>query len=98
MCTFNSQYVKILIHWSSVLKDDGGWAKPGVRIATNCFSSAEVGLLVNILKKKFNLDCTIQLLKDSGNYSIYIKGSSVPTLREIVSPYMHSSMKYKLGL
>jgi hypothetical protein len=91
-------------------EDDGGWAKPGVRIATNSFTYAEIELLVNILKKKFNLDCTIQLLKaspsgtsrrgpwGSGNYSIYIKSSSVPTLREIVLPHMHSSMKYKLGL
>lgn len=81
-----------------LISDDGGWAKPGVRIATNSFSSAEIELLVNILKKKFNLDCTIQLLKASGNYSIYIKSASVPTLREIVLPHMHSSMKYKLGL
>lgn len=98
MCTFNSQYVKILIHWSSVLKDDGGWAKPGVRIATNCFSLDEVELLVRILKNKFNLDCTIQLLKASGNHSIYIKSSSIPTLIEILLPHIHPSMKYKLGL
>lgn len=98
MCTFNSQYVKILIHWSSILKDDGGWAKPGVRIAANCFSLDEVKLLVKILKDKFDLDCTIQTLKASGNYSIYIKSSSIPTLREILLPHMHPSMKYKLGL
>ena len=53
-------------------------------------------LLVKILKDKFDLDCAIQMLKASGNYSIYIKGSSVTTLREIVLPHMHSSMKYKL--
>ena len=80
------------------MTDDGGWAKPGVRIATNSFSFAENELLVNILKRKFNLDCTIQTLKVSGNYSIYIKSSSVPTLREIVLPHIHLSMKYKLGL
>lgn len=80
------------------ISDDGGWAKPGVRIATNSFSSAEIELLANILKKKFNLDCTIQFLKAGSNYSLYIKGSSVATLREIVLPHMHSSMKYKLGL
>ena len=81
-----------------LISDDGGWAKPGVRIATNCFSLTEVELLVKILKNKFNLDCTIQLLKISSNYSIYIKSSSIPTLREILLPYIHSSMKYKLGL
>lgn len=80
------------------ISDDGGWAKPGVRIAVNCFSLIEVELLVKILKSKFNLDCTIQLLKANGNYSIYIKSSSVPILREILLPHIHPSMKYKLGL
>lgn len=80
------------------ISDDGSWAKPGVRIATNCFSLIEVELLVKILKSKFNLDCTIQSLKLSNNYSIYIKSSSIPILREILLPHMCSSMKYKLGL
>ena len=62
----------------------GGWAKPGVRIATNCFSLEEVKLLVKILKNKFDLVCTIQTLKASGNSSIYIKSSSVPILRKIL--------------
>jgi hypothetical protein len=80
------------------ISDDGCWAKPGVRIAVNCFTLAEVELLVKILKDKFNLDCTIQLLKASNNYSIYIKSSSIFTLRELLLPYIHPSMKYKLGL
>lgn len=80
------------------ISDDGCWAKPGVRIAANSFTFTEVELLVKILKNKFNLDCTIQLLKPSQNYSIYIKSSSIPNLRQIVLPYMHPSMRYKLGL
>ena len=80
------------------ISDDGCWAKPGVRIATNCFTYSETELLVKILKNKFNLNCTIQLLKTSNNYSIYIISSSISTLRKILLPYMHSSMKYKLGL
>lgn len=80
------------------ISDDGCWAKPGVRIATNCFSYYEIELLVKILKNKFNLDCTIQLLKASNNYSIYIKASSIPILRKILLPHIHYSMKYKLGL
>lgn len=81
-----------------LISDDGCWAKPGVRIATNCFSLTEVELLVKILKNKFNLGCTIQHLKISNNYSIYKKSSSISTLREILLPLIHSSMKYKLGL
>lgn len=63
------------------IADDGGWAKPEVRIATNCFSLDEVKLLVKILKNKFNLDCTVQILKASVNHSICIKSSSIPTLK-----------------
>lgn len=80
------------------ISDDGCWAKPGVRIATNCFNFFEIELLVRLLKNNFNLDCTIQLLKTSGNYSIYIKSSSIPRLRELLLPYIHFSMRYKLGL
>lgn len=54
--------------------------------------------MVKILKRKFNLDCTVQLLKDSGNYSIYIKSSSILTLRKILLSHIHPSMKSKLGL
>lgn len=88
-------YINFLIYLNT---DDGCWAKPGVRIATNCFSYYEIELLVKILKNKFNLDCTIQLLKASNNYSIYIKASSIPILRKILLPHIHYSMKYKLGL
>ena len=79
------------------ISDDGCWAKPGVRIATNCFSYSETELLVKILKNKFNLDCTIQLLKTSNNYSIYIKSSSIPTLRKILLPHTHSSNHVVMG-
>ena len=57
-----------------------------------------------MFESKFGLSCTLQLLsKKGGNtpkdkYSIYIKVASMPRLRELVLPYMHSSMKYKLGL
>ena len=80
------------------IMDDGGWAKPGFKIATNSFKLEEVQFLAEILKNKFHLDCTIQEVKAINKYSIYIKGSFIPTLREIVLPYLHPSMKYKLGL
>jgi heme/copper-type cytochrome/quinol oxidase subunit 2 len=80
------------------ISDDGGWAKPGVRLAVNSFKLKEVELLVEVLQSKFGLNCTIQTLKPSGNHNIYIKGSSVPKLRELVLPHLHTSMYYKLGL
>ena len=79
------------------IMDDGGWANPGVRIATNNFKLEEVQLLVEILKK-FNLDCTVQKIKNNNQYSIYIKGSSIPTLKKLILFHLHPSMYYKLGL
>lgn len=34
----------------------------------------------------------------ASQYSIYIQSKSIPKLREIVSPFIHNSMLYKLGL
>nr|YP_009710057.1 putative LAGLIDADG homing endonuclease [Coleochaete scutata]QFU80162.1 putative LAGLIDADG homing endonuclease [Coleochaete scutata] len=85
------------------IMDDGGWANPGVRIATNCFTFSEVTFLNDILKNKYKLDTTIQsiwmLPKERRNkYSIYIKKNSIPKLISIIFPYMDKSMHYKLGL
>lgn len=44
------------------ISDDGGWANGGVRIATNEFTLTEVTLLANILRSKFALDVTIQII------------------------------------
>lgn len=89
-----------------LLMYEGAWVSgsKSVRISTNNFTKQEVELLRDTFKAKFNLECTIQLLtKKGGNipkdkYSLYIKVSSLPRLRELVLPYMHSSMLYKLGL
>lgn len=89
-----------------LIMDDGGWVSgsKSVRISTNNFTLQEVELLRDMFKTKFDLDCTIQLLsKKGGNnpkdkYSLYIKVASLPRLRELVVPYMHPSMLYKLGL
>lgn len=80
------------------IMDDGGWANPGVRIATNSFTIEEVNLLVSILEKKFKLNCTIQYLKNIDKYSIYILGSSISTLKDIILPYLHPSMYHKLNI
>lgn len=89
-----------------LIMDDGTWlvGSKSVRIATNNFTKEEVELLISMFESKFGLSCTLQLLsKKGGNtpkdkYSIYIKVASMPRLKELVLPFMHSSMKYKLGL
>jgi hypothetical protein len=79
------------------IMDDGGWTNYGVRIATNSFKLKEVELLQDVLKSKYNLETTIQNIYIKDQYSIYIKKQSVNNLRNIVGPYIHSSMLYKLG-
>lgn len=78
------------------IMDDGCWANPGVRIATNCFTLNEVKLLIKILTKLYSLNCSIQEI--DGRYSIYILKESIPKLRELVLPHMVPSMTYKLNV
>jgi uncharacterized membrane protein YgcG len=79
------------------IMDDGCWiGKSGVRIATNCFNIEEVKFLRNMLINIYKLNCTIQNIDD--RYSIYITKESIPKLRNILLPFMHNSMRYKLGL
>lgn len=80
------------------IMDDGGWANPGVRIATNNFKLEEIQFLISIFKKKFNLDCTIQNIAKENQYSIYIKGSSIPILKKLILVHLHPSIYYKLGI
>ena len=80
------------------IMDDGSWANPGVRISTYNFNLQEVEFLIYLLKKLYNLDCTIQILKNNTQSSIYIQKKSVSKLIKIVLPYMHNSMYHKLGI
>lgn len=80
------------------IMDKGGWVKPGVRISTYNFTLNETKFLASLLKKLYNLDCTIQILKKGTEFAIYIKKDSVAKLIEIVLPYTHESMYHKLGI
>jgi hypothetical protein len=89
--------------------DDGGFAKYGIRVATNSFKlkevEKEVELLQDVIKSKYNLETTIQNIYIKDQYSIYIKKQkqtktkkSVNNFSNIVGgPYIHFSMLHKLG-
>jgi len=79
------------------IMDDGGFVNSGIRIATNSYELKEVELLNDAIKSKFNLETTIQKIWIKNQYSIYIKKKSVNNLRNIVGPYIHTSMLYNLG-
>jgi hypothetical protein len=80
------------------LSDDGGWVGSGVRIASNNFTLEEVEILIEVLRKNFKLDCTIQKISLKDKYSIYIKKNSILKLRSLILPHLHPSMSHKLGL
>lgn len=81
------------------IMDDGTKSGSGLKLSTNCFTFSECLLLVKVIYDNFNLKASVQsagagTLKPQ--YHIYIWKESMPLLREIVDPYVHSSMKYKL--
>lgn len=80
------------------ISDDGCWVNSGVRISCNAFTLIEVKLLIKILNKNFGLICNVQNIYILNKYSIYIQSKSIPKLREIIAPFIHNSMLYKLGL
>jgi Cytochrome b/b6/petB/LAGLIDADG DNA endonuclease family len=78
------------------IMDDGTYKKPGIRIATNCFTKKEVELLKLALNIKFNIKSTLH--KNNNKYQLYIKQESMNILKELILPYVVPSMLYKFGL
>jgi ubiquinol-cytochrome c reductase cytochrome b subunit len=79
------------------IMDDGSVASSGLKIATNSFTQAEVQMLCDILKRKYNLMATINSAGVPNQYNIYISKYSMEALSNIVVPYMHPSMYYKIN-
>ena len=63
-------------------------------INTQCFSKAEVLLLIKTLKDKFQINT--RLRKQREGYQIYILSESVDRFRKIIGKYILDSMRYKL--
>ena len=90
------------------IMDDGGWDNSlfeprTIRLATNSYELKEVELLNDAIKSKFNLETTIirasaRQIRIKNQYSIYVKKQSVNNIRNIVVPYIHPSLLYKLGV
>ena len=68
-----------------------------IRIYTNSFTRMDVLLLSNTINK--NLCINNKVVHDRNDqYLIIIEKNNVNITREVVLPYIHPSMKYKLGL
>ena len=79
------------------IMDDGGKVSSGLKISTNNFSFNEVNFLADILRKKYNLKTSIIKTGALNQYNLYISKTSMKDLVEIIKPYFHSSMYYKLN-
>lgn len=77
--------------------DDGGKIGSGLKLATNNFTLKEVEYLILLLKNIYNIDSTMHKTGSDNQYNVYIISHSMPTLVNIVKPYIIPSMKYKFG-
>ena len=83
-----------------LIMGDGNAREHGLILCTNSYSVQDVVRLMNVLMIRYRLESTIHLKRRQNqtvDYMIYIRQKSIPLLRTIVIPYMHSSMLYKLG-
>ena len=77
--------------------DDGCKLKnKGFKFCTNGYTLTEVKFLSSILDNKYDLKTSIIKTGAVNQYNIYITKSSMNTLINIVKPFMHDKMLYKL--
>jgi ubiquinol-cytochrome c reductase cytochrome b subunit len=79
------------------IMDDGSIVSSGLKIATNSFNQTEIQMLCDIFTRKYNLSASIISAGVPNQYNIYISKYSMKALTNIVEPYMHPSMYYKLN-
>lgn len=83
-----------------LIMDDGGWAriraraKGDIRLSRNSFKLHEAQFLANILKKLWDLNCTLKKINTPDQYYIYINAESMLKLNKLVSPHIIPSMLY----
>lgn len=79
------------------IMDDGTrYKNRGLRFCTNSFTLKEVQYLASLLETKYLLNTSIHKTGYVNQYGLYIPKSSLDNLRNIVKPYIHPSMYYKL--
>jgi len=78
------------------IMDGGIKVGKGLIFSGHSFSYDECFMLVNVLSTNFNIKASVQLAGSKDKYIIYVGKESMSELRNIVSPYIVSGMKYKL--
>jgi len=83
-----------LAHW--VMQDGSRGTSKGLYLCTDSFTHVDVQRLSQYLSNKYYIKCSIH--KSGGNYRIYILAKSVDTVKNLILPFMHKTMSYKLGV
>jgi len=76
-----------LAHW---IMGDGSRTGGGLTLNTQSFTIKDVVFIMNVLTVKYNLKCTLHMQRNQP--VIYISAKSMPIVRALISPYLHSSM------
>lgn len=71
--------------------DDGNKMHKGYAIATMCFTEEQILEFRKFLFNKFNLETSM-----FSDHRIYIKAKSAEHFKNLITPYMHETMMYKL--
>lgn len=83
-----------LAHW--VMQDGSRGTSKGLYICTDSFTLENNQRLSQFLTQKYDIKCSIH--KAGKSYRIYILAKSVETVKNLIMPFMHKSMTYKLGI
>lgn len=91
------------------IMDDGTRSGSGLLLCTDGFLKKEVEMLQKALSSRYEMETTIRFSpastkeklklqgsQDHARYRIYIPKSNIKKLREIVTPWIHPSMMYKI--
>lgn len=82
---------RALAYW---IMSDGVSNQYGLTICTDSYTIKEVVILINILKIRYDLNCSIHYLNNRPR--LYIKADSMNKLRLLVKPYIIPFSQYKL--
>ena len=83
-----------LAYW---IMDDGGSGSNGaLNLHTDSYTLSEVNLLIEVLKRNFDINSRAQL-KRPGQWIIVIPKKEVPKVAKLTMNHMHPSMYYKIG-
>ena len=84
---------------------DGWWVNNAIKFSTDNFTLEEVQLLINILKSKYDINCTINKCNrkyadgsTAVQYRIRVRAKDVNKLINLIKPYVLPQMQYKLGI